>query len=138
MISTRQLELAVSELSEVGGVYFDPAFLVEDVAGVARSFPEPGDFEAAIASTVRMLGLIVEGKVDVSRLEDDYQGWSCCHYQHRIAQGTRATMRLMFTRDGENVRVRGFGDRKMPADFYHRMAEIGRMGLGEEKCEETS
>ena len=129
MASRETILRAIEELASVEGVLFDPASLAEDVVGVAAAFPEPGDFEAAIAATVRMLGLISSGRVDVSSLSDDYEGWECCHYQHRASQGVKATMRIMFSRADDGVRVRGFGERRRPADFYHRMAEIGRMGL---------
>ncbi|MBQ9004546.1 MAG: hypothetical protein IJ087_22130, partial [Eggerthellaceae bacterium] len=122
-----QIEQAVGVLAGVEGVYFDERYLVQDVIGVAEVFPDVGDFEAAITATARMLRHIVEGKVDTSSLGDDYEGWECCHYQPVVAQGGKATMRIMFARDGQVVRVRGFGDRRLPEDFYRRMAEIGRL-----------
>ena len=129
MASAEQITRAISALASVEGVEFDAKSLVQDVVGVSAAFPEPGDFEAAIAATIRMLKLIVGGKVDVSRLSDDYEGWECCHYQHRALQGSRATMRIMFARVEGVVRVRGFGDRRQPEDFYRRMAAVERMGL---------
>ena len=129
MASAEQVLRAIDALASVEGVQFDPASLAEDVVGVAAAFPEPGDFEAAIAATVRMLGLIVDGRVDVSALADDYEGWECCHYQPRAARGVRATMRVMFARVGGYVRVRGFGERRRPEDFYRRMAEVERLAL---------
>lgn len=130
MISAESVEAAIASLAGVEGASFDAAFLVQDVLGMARAFPEEADFEAAIASTVRMLGQIVSGKVDASGLEDDYEGWESCHYQHRVAQGAKADMRIMFARDSDGtVRVRGFGQRWLPADFYRRMAELGRPEL---------
>ncbi len=76
-----------------------------------------------------MLGLIVGGRVDVSNLAYDYEGWECCRYQPRAARGARATMRFMFSRSADGVRVRGFGKRRRPDDFYRRMAEVERLGL---------
>ena len=129
MASAERILAAIDALAAVEGVLFDPASLAEDVVGVAAAFPEPGDFEAAIAATARMLGLIAEGRVDVSSLADDYEGWECCHYQPRVARGVRATMRIMFSRSADGVRVRGFGERRRPEDFYRRMAEVERLGL---------
>lgn len=127
MVSVPQIEQAVASIAGVEGVHFDGHFLVHDVLGIAEVFPEPNEFEAAIAATVRMLGQIVAGKVDTSSLGADYEGWECCHYQPVVAQGSKATMRIMFARNEEGIRVRGFGDRRLPDDFYRRMAEIGRM-----------
>lgn len=121
MISNHQIEGAVKQLSSAENVYFDARFLVEDVIATAQAFPEEEEFLSAIASTVRMLKLIAQGRVDVGHLSEDYEGWSCCHYQHRITQGTRATMRIMFARVDGAIRVCGFGNRRMPADFYRRM-----------------
>lgn len=127
MISAESVEAAIASIAGVEGVSFDAVFLVQDVLGVARAFPDEDDFEAAIASTARMLGQIGAGKVGVSGLEDDYEGWKNCHYQHRVAQGAKADMRIMFARDPDGaVRVRGFGQCWLPADFYRRMAELGR------------
>lgn len=129
MASAEQVLGAIDALASVEGVQFDPRSLVEDVVGVAAAFPEPGGFEAAIVATVRMLGLIVDGRVDVSSLADDYEGWECCHYQPRAACGAKAAMRIMFARVGGCVRVRGFGERRHPEDFYRRMAEVERLAL---------
>jgi len=129
MASAEQILAAIDALAAIEGVQFDPVSLAEDVVGVAAVFPESGDFEAAIAATARTLGLIVEGRVDVSSLVDDYAGWECCHYQPRAARGVRATMRIMFVREEGSVRVRGFGERRRPEDFYRRMAEVERLGL---------
>lgn len=130
MASRDMIIQAIEELAAVEGAFFDPRSLAEDVVGVAAAFPEPEEFEAAIAATARMVGLIVSGRVDVGSLSDDYEGWECCHYQHRASQGVRATMRIMFTRVEDGVRVRGFGDRRRPGDFYRRMADVERMDLG--------
>ena len=129
MASREQILQAIDALAAVDGALFDPKSLAEDVVGVAAAFPERGDFESAIAATVRMLGLIIADKIDVSSLSDDYEGWECCHYQHRASRGVKATMRIMFVRVDGKVRVRGFGDRRPPADFYRRMAGVERMGL---------
>lgn len=127
MISTELIARAISELACIDGVEFDAKSLVQDVVGVAMAFPSPDDFEAAMAATHRMLKLVVDGSVNVSHLIDDYEGWECCHYQHRVLQGAKANMRIMFQRTSSMVRVRGFGNRRQPEDFYRRMAEIGRM-----------
>jgi len=131
MINAEQILAAIDALAGTEGVLFDPRSLAEDVVGVAAAFPESDDFEAAIAATVRMLGLIVRDKVDVSSLSDDYEGWECCHYQPRAARGARATMRIMFVRAQDGVRVRGFGERRRPEDFYRRMANVERMSMEE-------
>lgn len=126
MISAKRIERAISALAHVDGAQFDSHFLVQDVVGVAVAFPDFDDFEAAIASTVRALKLVLSGKAATSSLSDDYEGWECFHYQHRVSQGARATMRMMFKRTDGGIRVRGFGNRRIPEDFYRRMACIGR------------
>ncbi len=129
MASTQQILAAIDVLASIEGILFDPKSLAEDVVGVAAAFPDKDDFEAAISATARTLGLIVEGRVDVSILSDDYEGWECCHYQARAMRGMKATMRIMFTRADDGVRVRGFGERRRPEDFYRRMAKVERLGL---------
>ena len=129
MASVERILQAITSLSAVEGVEFDPKSLAEDVVGVAAALPEEGEFEAAIAATVRMLGLIVAERVDVSALSEDYEGWECCHFQPHTGCGEKATMRIMLTRTEGAVRVRGFGDRRLPDDFYRRMAAVGRPDL---------
>ena len=131
-ISPERICRAIDWLAAINGVSFDIKSLAEDVACLARTFPENDDFEAAVVSTVRALDLIVSGRVDTSKLSDDYERWECCHYQRRVMQGERATMRIMFAREDGHVRVRGFGDRNQPDDFYRRMANVERTKANEQ------
>ena len=130
MASKGQILAAIDTLAGVEGVLFDARSLAEDVVGMAAAFPSPEDLDAAVAATARMLTLLVEGRVDASTLADDYEGWECCHYQYRVGQGVRATMRIMFSRAQDDIRVRGFGDRRLPAEFYFRMVKVGRLDQG--------
>ena len=79
MNSNEPLEQAIEQLSSLDHVWFNTRLLVEDVACVYAAFPEKSEFEAAIASTVRVLRLIAAGRVDASELKDDYEGGSSCH-----------------------------------------------------------
>lgn len=130
MISSSHIEQALAAITRVDGIYFDERFLVQDIVGLAEVFTNPHEFDSAIAATVRILELVVAGKVDTNSLGADFEGWERCHYQPIVAQGGRATMRIMFVREGQVVRVRDFGDRRLPDDFYRRMAEIGRLEQG--------
>lgn len=129
MNSNEPLEQAIEQLSSLDYVWFNTRFLVEDVACVYAAFPEKLEFEAAIVSTMRVLKLIAAGRVDASVLKDDYEGWKSCHYQHRVGQGIKADMRIMYQLIDGVVRVRGFGERRAPADFYWRMAGASRAAL---------
>jgi len=135
MVSEGRIEQAITLIASIEHVYLDPVCLVEDVIGLAKAFPQDADFESAVFQTARAMQLLVDRKVSSSALENDFEGWDCHHYQMRVVQGERARLRIMyeFTQDG--VRVRGFGDRRMPADFYRRMAGERRLHLAGENEE---
>lgn len=118
---------AVEVLAEVEGVFMDPASLVEDVFLLAYAFPEEEDFMAACASTSRAFGFLMKGAVDSSNLKYQLEGWDSYHYQHRVGQGVKADCRIMYRRTDDGIEVKGFGHRRIPADFYNRM-EGKRLG----------
>lgn len=130
MIGAEALLGAIASISAVEGVFMSASSLAQDVVAVARAFPEKDDFDAAIANTARALGHIASGRVVASDLGDDYEGWHAYHYQHCVAQGEKADMRVMYRVGDGQVFVRGFGHRREPADFYRRMAAADRKSFG--------
>ncbi|MGN0261654.1 MAG: hypothetical protein ACI4B9_02220 [Eggerthellaceae bacterium] len=122
-ISNDLIRQAVEALAGIEGVFMDPASLVEDVFLFAYAFPEQEDFMAACASTSRALGLLMKGAVDSSNLKYQLEGWDSYHYQHRAGQGVKADCRIMYRRIDGGIEVKGFGHRRIPADFYIRMGE---------------
>ena len=126
MIEVEQIKRSISLIAAIDRVEFDSEALADDALVLTYAFPEPEEYAAAIRATARALQLIVDSRVNAAQLHDDYNGWSSYHYQHRINQGSKADMRIMFRRKGDVVQVRGFGHRRMPADFYRRMSEVGR------------
>ena len=123
-ISKSLIRQAVEALSEIEGVHMNAASLVEDVFLLAYAFPEAEDFMAACASTSRALKQLVEGSVDSSDLKYAFEGWQSYHYQHSVGQGMKADCRIMYQRLDDGIAVRGFGHRRIPADFYRRMNEV--------------
>lgn len=128
-ISKDLIRRAIAALSEVEHVRMSAASLVEDVVLLAYAFPGQGDFMAACASTARALEQLVENAVVPGNLKYEFEGWQSYHYQHRVGQGMRADCRIMYRRTGDGIEVKGFGHRRIPADFYKRMGEV----RGEEK-----
>lgn len=126
MISIEQIRQAIETVAAVDGVEFDADMLVDDALVLAYAFTDAEEYAAAIQATARALELLAAGRVAASQLDEDYEGWRSYHYQHRVAQGAKADMRIMFRSAGNAIQVRGFGHRRMPADFYRRMSEIGR------------
>lgn len=58
--------------------------------------PEDDDFEAAVANTCRALTALIAERVSASMLKYEFDTWSSYHYQPRVAQGARATCRIIF------------------------------------------
>lgn len=125
-ISKRLIRQAIESLSEIDGVLMDPANLVEDAFLLAFAFPHDNDYLAACASTRRALKRLAAREVDASSLKYEFEGWESYHYQHRVGQGVKATCRIMYRRTPSGIKVKGFGHRRVPADFYERMAAATR------------
>ena len=125
-ISKRLIRQAIESLSEIDGVLMDPANLVEDAFLLAFAFPHDNDYLAACASTRRALERLAAREVDASSLKYEFEGWESYHYQHRVGQGVKATCRIVYRRTPSGIEVKGFGHRRVPADFYERMAAATR------------
>ncbi|MCI2242825.1 hypothetical protein [Adlercreutzia faecimuris] len=125
-ISKRLIRQAIESLSEIDGILMDPANLVEDAFLLAFAFPHDNDYLAACASTRRALERLAAREVDASSLKYEFEGWESYHYQHRVGQGVKATCRIMYRRTPSGIEVKGFGHRRIPADFYERMAAATR------------
>ncbi len=125
-ISKRLIRQAIESLSEIDGVLMDPANLVEDAFLLAFAFPHDNDYLAACASTRRALERLAAREVDASSLKYEFEGWESYHYQHRVGQGVKATCRIVYRRTPSGIEVKGFGHRRIPADFYERMAAATR------------
>ena len=117
----RVLEAALA-IAGVPGLEMDPNDLVEDVFLLAFAFPDESEFMAATAATVRAIGNLVAHRVTPALLKYQLEGWSSFHYQHRISQGGRADCRIVFRETDDGIEVKGFGHRRIPTDFYIRMA----------------
>ena len=128
MVSALDIRRSYQRLAGIAGASFRPSSLVADVAALARAYPDVDDFSQATEATARAISLALTGRVSPTALRDDYDGWLCLHYQPRVGQGVRATMRLMYRFEDQTLLVRGFGDRRIPLDFYRRMAAVDRAG----------
>ena len=121
-ISKERMAEAIAAIASVPGVSMSSQGLFEDVLLLSYAFSCEDDFMAAVASTCSVLRNLVADRVTPAPLKYDYQGWRCFHYQHRVAQGARADMRIMFKRVDSGIRVHAFGHRNLPQDFYERLA----------------
>ena len=115
---------AIVRLAHVPGIEMDPRALAEDAFLLAESFSDEREYLAAVLATERALRLDASGRATSSGLERDHAGWMSYHYQHAVARGVRADMRLEWRAGDGCVRVRGFGHRWRPSDFYRRMTAV--------------
>lgn len=114
---------AAHAVANVNGVQADARALLEDSYLLAMAFSDEQEYLSAMANTVRALGQVVAGTVSSSQLKYDHRGWLSYHYQHKVGQGARADMRIVFRREGAGIRLRAFGHRNLPKDFYERIAQ---------------
>ena len=122
-ISTDTVIGAALAIADVDGVEADAHAVIEDAFLLAYAFADEEDYLAAVANTRRALRQLCDGAVSPSQLKYDYKGWCSYHFQHRVAQGARADMRIIFKRTSTGVRLRAFGHRNLPKDFYERVRE---------------
>lgn len=125
-VDDARLRAAVDAITDVEGLSMDPDSLVEDVYLLAYAFPEDDDFEAAVANTCRALTALIAERVSAGMLKYEFDTWSSYHYQPRVAQGARATCRIIFRSTGDGIEVKGFGHRRIPRDFYQRTSSSRR------------
>lgn len=123
---------AIHRLAHVSGIMMDPRALAEDAALLAASFPDEVEFLKAVLATERAMADVAQGRVTTpAPLVGDHAGWNSYHYQHRVAQGQKADMRLEWRRTEAGVFVRAFGHRFVPADFYRRVSASRPKKTGE-------
>ena len=113
---------AALSIAEVEGVEADPKAVLEDAFLLAMAFTDEAAYASAIANTRRALQRLVAKSVTPAQLKNNHSGWHSFHYQHKVAQGARADMRIIFKPTGDGIRLRAFGHRNMPKDFYERIA----------------
>ena len=112
---------SVDLVARIPPVEMDPQALVDDVVLIAYAYPDEDEFKAAIASVCRALSQLVDGRVSGSELQYNHTGWLSYHFQHRRSQGAKADMRVVYQKGHRGIRVRGFGNRRIPTDIYRRL-----------------
>lgn len=121
-VSRERIRQAVLSLASVEGLSMDADALLEDVVLLSAAFPSESDFEAACANTEKALRFLVANAVSSAALKYEFEGWESYHYQPKVGQGMKATCRVVFRRVDDGIEVKGFGHRRIPADFYERMS----------------
>lgn len=133
-VSRELIRRAIESISSIEGVAMNPESLAEDAVLLAYAFPDEGDYMAACVNTCRSLGALVRNEVASSDLKYNFEGWRSYHYQHRVGQGIKATCRIVYRNIDAGIEVKGFGHRRIPADFYRRMAKLRNATESDESC----
>ena len=121
-VSDNAIDAAIDLIAGVPGLEMDADDLADDVVLMSLSWPDEAEFLKAAAATERAMRQLCAGTVTAAPLKHDLAGWFSYHYQHARAQGGRADMRIAFRPVKDGIRVRAFGHRDMPTDFYRRIA----------------
>ena len=122
-ISDEAIIDAAHVIADVKGVEADARTVLEDAFLLAQAFTSEADYLSAVANTVRALHQLAEGAVSPAQLKYNHHGWLSYHYQHKVSQGARADMRIVFMPLDGIIRLRAFGHRNLPKNFYERLAE---------------
>ena len=115
---------AAHAIADVEGVEADARTLLEDAFLLSLAFSIEDDYLSAVANTCRALRQIVRDEVSPAHLKYNHEGWSSYHYQHKVKQGAHADMRIVFKRIDGHVRLRAFGHRNLPKDFYEHLSRL--------------
>ena len=115
---------AVAAIAAVSQVSMPPMRLAQDAFLLAQAFTQEADYLVAVASTCRALDQLAAGVVATAGLQYNLAGWQSYHFQHKVAQGQRADMRIVFKRIEGGIAVLAFGHRNLPIDFYLRLREL--------------
>ena len=114
---------AANAVAAIDGIEADPRTVVEDAFLLSMAFTDADEYLAAVANTVRALEQLISKTVSPAKLKHNHKEWLSYHYQHRVAQGERADLRIVFRYADDKVRLRAFGHRNLPMDFYERITE---------------
>lgn len=123
-VSKTVVAQAIAALSSVESISMEPKVLVEDAALLTRAFGEEEAYKAAVVNTVKALKDISKGRIVPDALSGAYEGWFSYHYQPRVAQGTPASIRIIFKQIEGSIYVLGFGHRYIPSDIYRRLRSL--------------
>lgn len=121
MINNQSIIKWINRLSNIDGLEIDPDSLIEDMILMTKVY-EGSDFELAMINTEKSLLALLEKRVDMSSLQQNYKGWYSYHFQSRRKQGQPADMRIIFQETtNHKIRIRGFGNRHLPHSIYYRL-----------------
>jgi hypothetical protein len=125
-ITKHQIQIAASKIAQCNGLFANPDSILEDTVLLAYAFPAPDDFAQACANTCKAINQLVANEVSAGHLKYEFSDWKSYHYQAKVGQGQKANCRIMFREVDGGVEVKGFGHRRIPADFYARISRSGR------------
>jgi hypothetical protein len=123
-ISDEEIINAAHAIAGVDKIEADARAVLEDAYLLSMAFTDRDEYLNAVANTVRALRQLSQGVVSSSQLKCDHADWLSYHYQHKIEQGRRADLRIVFRREGGRIRLRAFGHRNLPKDFYERISQL--------------
>lgn len=120
-VSDSAIDVAIDLIAGVPGLEMDADDLADDVVLMSLVWPDEVEFLLAVSATERAMRQLCAGTVSAAPLKHDLAGWLSYHYQHARVQGARADMRIAFKPVEDGIRVRAFGHRDTPTDFYRRI-----------------
>ncbi|PLR76312.1 hypothetical protein CU633_16605 [Bacillus sp. V3-13] len=120
-ISDELIEQAIDIIASINGIEMNHDELVDDVILIAYAFDQEPTFMAAISQITHSLHLIVKTRNIGQQLSGNLKDWMSFHFQSQRTQKYPADLRIVYQDVGNKIRVRGFGHRRIPKDFYSRL-----------------
>lgn len=121
-VSDSAIDTAIDLIADIPGLRMNPDDLADDVVLMSLAWQDEEEFLLAASATERALRQLIAGTVSAAPLKHNLAGWFSYHYQHARSQGGRADMRIAFRPVDGGIRVRAFGHRDAPTDFYTRIS----------------
>jgi len=121
-VSDSLIDKWIDTISLIPKLEMDPNALGDDVIITAEVCDDDQKFTTAMHAVYRALNQLIKQQVSTSDLERNLADWKSFHFQSERTQGHPADMRICFKhKDASTIRVRGFGFRHLPSDFYRRI-----------------
>ena len=115
------MQHVIDIISEMRGIEMNVDELIDDVFILTIAYPDPLVFQKCTIQIIHSIEMIVAGRIKGTPLSGNLSGWRSYHFQSERTNGHRADLRLVYQEVGELIRIRGFGNRDLPSDFYQRI-----------------
>lgn len=120
-VNNNDIAEAIQKIGSIENIMMDVDSLVDDVFFLSLAYTDAIHFHLAVNQICDSLQQICKNKMLGQPLVSNLSDWRSYHFQSRRVKKQKADLRIVFKDEGTFVRVRAFGNRHTPTDFYKRI-----------------